>query len=135
MHLFLLNHGPNLISLWTNCYNGISGPGTEDYLISAADWTEIGTKTFAASVTLPQAFTRPLPNFSTDRRFFNAESWAFWLQYVGQVVLCGRLADKYYEHYLEFVHILKTLLALSSTIKQIEDLRHRVASYLERFEE
>ncbi|KAF8592922.1 hypothetical protein BDV93DRAFT_567159 [Ceratobasidium sp. AG-I] len=135
MHLFLLNHGPNLVSLWTDWYDGISGPGLEDYLISADDWADIGRETFVASVTLPDTFTRPLPNIATDRRLFNAESWSFWFQYIGPVVLRGRLADKYYEHDLEFVYILKTLLALSSTTQIVEDLKRCVAGYVERFEE
>lgn len=135
MHLFLLNHGPNLVSLWTDRYDGISGPASEDYLISAGDWAEIGRETFTASATLPSTFIQPLPNIATDRRLFNAESWAFWFQYIGPVVLRNRLAEKYYNHYLEFVYILKTLLALSSTIAIVEDLRRRVAGYVERFEE
>ncbi|KAB5589425.1 hypothetical protein CTheo_7136 [Ceratobasidium theobromae] len=45
MHLFLISHGPGLVSLWTYSYSGISGPGSGDYLISTADWAQIGHET------------------------------------------------------------------------------------------
>ncbi|KAG8739188.1 hypothetical protein FRC10_006052, partial [Ceratobasidium sp. 414] len=135
MHLFLLNHGPNLVSLWTGKYDGIVDSGTENYMISTADWAEIGQEMAAASHTIPSAFTRLLPNIATERRLYNAESWSFWFQHIGPVVLKGQPARKYFDHYMEFVWILKTLLALSATTQQIEELRTRVVRYVEQFEE
>jgi hypothetical protein len=135
MHLFLINHGPNLVSLWTGKYDGINDPGSENYLISARDWAEIGRETYSASRIIPSAFTRPLPNIATDRKLYNAEAWSFWFQYIGPVVLRGRLAQKYYAHYLEFVHILKALLALTITVEKIEQLQEQVVGYVQRFEE
>lgn len=80
MHLFLINHGPNLISLWIGKYDGLNGPGSENHMISPATWSEIGRETFLSSRTIPAAFTRALPNIATDWRLYNAESWSFWLQ-------------------------------------------------------
>jgi hypothetical protein len=41
MHLFLINHGPELVALWTNKYKGISDEGMGNYFISQADWVAI----------------------------------------------------------------------------------------------
>jgi hypothetical protein len=135
MHLFLLNHGPNLVFLWTGRYDGVDGPGCENYLISGSDWADIGRETYAASRTIPSAFIRPLPNIATDRKLYNAEAWSFWFQYIGPIVLHGRLAEKYYNHYMDFVAILKTLLALSITVEGVQQLQEQVVKYVEQFEE
>lgn len=134
-HLFLLSHGPNMVALWTGKFDGISGPGSENYIISAADWAEIGRESFAASQSIPSAFIRPLPNIATSIKLYNAESWSFWLQFIGPVVLHGRLPDKYYNLYLDFVWIPKTLLAFSITLETLDELRNRIISYVQRFEE
>jgi hypothetical protein len=109
--------------------------GMEDYMIPAADWAEIGCETFLASQTIPAAFTWVLPNIAMDCWFYNAEPWAFWLQFISPVVLNGQLPKKFYTHYMDLVWILKTLLALSITSQQIKELQKRVVHYVEQFEE
>jgi hypothetical protein len=135
MHLFLINHGPNLVSLWTNSFSGILDPGSCDYLISPADWTQIGLETEAATKLIPASFTRPLPNIRTNWSLYCAESWSFWLIYIGPIVLRGRLSQKYYDHYLELVSILKCLLELTNTVERIKELKTQIIGYVERFEE
>ncbi|QRV77209.1 Transposase family tnp2 [Ceratobasidium sp. AG-Ba] len=135
LHLFLLNHGPNLVDLWTGSYKNINDAGCEDYLISKRDWAAIGRETEAANQWLPTAFTRKLPNIQTSPNLYCGESWSFWLIYVGPIVLYGRLPDKYYRHYMEYVNILKCLLEFENTTARIEQLRVEIAGYVERFEE
>ncbi|QRW26138.1 Transposase family Tnp2 protein [Rhizoctonia solani] len=135
LHLFLLNHGRELISLWTGSCHSIDDSGNEDYLISADDWAAIGLETKEASKTLPAAFIRPLPNIQTSQAVFCGETWAFWLVFIGPVVLRGRLAKKYYEHYLELVEIMKCLTSVTNTTAQIEQLRDKIAHYVKGFEE
>ncbi|CAE6429791.1 unnamed protein product [Rhizoctonia solani] len=64
---------------------------------------------------------------------YTAESWSFWLVYIGPVVLRGRLPQKYYDHYLELVCILKCLLNLENTTRRIEELREEIIEYVETF--
>jgi hypothetical protein len=51
MHLFLLNHGPDLISIWIGTHTA----GLEAILLHA-DWVKIGVETEAATNLLPAAF-------------------------------------------------------------------------------
>ncbi|QRV73589.1 Transposase family tnp2 [Ceratobasidium sp. AG-Ba] len=135
LHLWLLNHGPNLVSLWSGKHPGIANSGCEDYLISPADWAEIGRETEQATNSIPSAFSRSLPNIQTSPHLYCGESWSFWLIYVGPAVLRGRLKKKYYEHYLELVSILKCLLDYNNTTERIKQLRGEIAGYVVRFEE
>jgi hypothetical protein len=66
MHLFLLNHGPQLVSHWTGTFPGISDEGFDSYFISAEDWVAIGNKTEAVSYLIPAIFIRPIPNIQTS---------------------------------------------------------------------
>ncbi|QRW03842.1 Transposase family tnp2 [Ceratobasidium sp. AG-Ba] len=92
---------------------------------SLRDWAEIGRETEAASASIPSYFTRPLPNINTQRRLYCGESWAFWLLYIGPIVLRNRLADKYYNHFLELVSIVKCLIQFENSTERIEQLRGR----------
>lgn len=132
LHLFLLNHGPQLVSLWAGTY--VLGED-DKYTLSAEVWIAIGLETFAASRTLPAAFGRPLPNIATSWGLYCGKSWCFWLVYIGPIVLRGRLPEKYYNHYMELVAILKCLLLASNTTARIEQLRHEIIHYVEKFEE
>ncbi|KAF8757272.1 Transposase family tnp2 [Rhizoctonia solani] len=72
LHLFLLNHGRELISLWTGSCHGIDDSGDKDYLISADDWAAIGLETEEASKHyLPHSFD-PCLTFRLAKRFFAA---------------------------------------------------------------
>ncbi|KEP45465.1 transposase family Tnp2 protein, partial [Rhizoctonia solani 123E] len=132
LHLFLLNHGPELVSLWAGTYQL---GDNDEYVLIADDWTTIGLETVEASKTLPALFIRPLPNIATCWRLYCGESWCFWLVYIGPIVLRGRLPKKYYDHYMELVNILKCLLSLSNTTARIGQLRHEIIHYVETFEE
>ncbi|KAG9121451.1 hypothetical protein FRC07_002590 [Ceratobasidium sp. 392] len=134
MHLFLLNHGPNLILLWKNKYDGINGAGRENYIIKPQVWAEIGRETEAANRSIPATFIRPLPNIQTSQHHYTAESWSFWFIYIAPIVLLGHLPKKYYDHFLELVSIMKCLLELTNTTERINQLRVEIAGYVERFE-
>lgn len=132
LHLFLLNHGPDLVSLWAGTYK----LGEDDEWVLATEvWILIGLETEEASKYLPAKFTRLLPNIATSWKLYCGESWCFWLVYIGPVVLRGRLPKKYYDHYIEFVNILKCLLSVTNTTSRIEQLREEIIHYVEKFEQ
>ncbi|KAF8750347.1 Transposase family tnp2 [Rhizoctonia solani] len=136
MHLFLLNHGPDLVSLWTGTYKGLGmDAGTGTFILPFLEWCKVGHETEAATKTIAASIIRPFPNIQTHIKCYIAEHWAFWLIYIGPVVLRGRLPKKYYNHYLELVDIMKCLLSINNTTAQIEALREKIAAYVERFKE
>ncbi|KAB5587951.1 Transposase family Tnp2 protein [Ceratobasidium theobromae] len=132
LHLFLLNHRPELVELWA----GTKGPNnTSDYILTSQAWATIGHETEETSKTIPAAFVRPLPNIATCWASYCGESWCFWLVYIGPIVLRGRLLEKYYNHYMELVKIIKCLLLVTNTTARIEQLRHEIVRYVEKYEE
>ncbi|QRW09568.1 Transposase family tnp2 [Ceratobasidium sp. AG-Ba] len=135
LHLFLLNHIPDLITLWIGKHPTVKTAGCEDYLISTADWEAIGRETEAATKHIPSFFTRKLRNIQSEWRLYCGESWSFWVLYIGPVVLRERLPRKYYKHFMELVSIIKCLIQFENTTKRIKQLRTEIAGYVERYEE
>jgi hypothetical protein len=130
--LFLLNCGPQLVSLWAGTY--VLGED-DKYTLSAKVWIAIGQETFVASRTLPAAFGGLLPNIATSWGLYCGESWCFWLVSIGPILLCGQLPKKYYNHYMELMAIIKCLPLASNTTARIEQLQHEIIHYVEKFEE
>ncbi|KAG9127551.1 hypothetical protein FRC07_012429 [Ceratobasidium sp. 392] len=135
LHLFLLNHVPDLITLWIGGHPLIPDAGCEHYLISKVDWVAIGRETEAATNLVPSLFCRRLPNIRTEWRLFCGESWSFWVLYIGPIVLRNRLPKKYYDHFLELVAVIKCLTQYENITERIEQLRLGIAGYVERYEE
>ncbi|QRV73327.1 Transposase family tnp2 [Ceratobasidium sp. AG-Ba] len=135
LHLFLLNHVPDLITLWIGKHPSVTTAGCENYLISKADWEAIGRETEAATKLIPSYFSRKLPNIQIEWRLFCGESWSFWVLYIGPIVLRERLGKKYYNHFMELVSIIKCLIQFENTTERIEQLRTEIAGYVERYEE
>ncbi|QRV80956.1 Transposase family tnp2 [Ceratobasidium sp. AG-Ba] len=135
LHLFLLNHLKDLVALWSGNDAAVPDDGCENYRISSADWEAIGRESEAATASIPSYFTRPLGNIKTQPWLYCGESWAFWLLYIGPIVLRNRLASKYYKHFMELVSIVKCLIQFENSTERIERLREEIAGYVERYEE
>ncbi|KAL5634296.1 hypothetical protein ACGC1H_006190 [Rhizoctonia solani] len=136
LHLFLLNHGKALFSLWSGKLEGLEGlEGPLDFVLPVNDLIAIGNETEGSTRLFPAQFTRAMPNIYTSTAAFCGETWCTWLVYIGPAVMRGRLPKKYYDHYLELVDILKCLLLVTNTRARIEQLKLDVAHYVEQFEE
>jgi hypothetical protein len=88
MHLFVGNHGENLVTLWQGRYKGLD-EGRESYRIPDVTWERIGRETASAFKTIPFAFGHPTPDIWTERYNFTAEDWSFWFVFITPHVLKG----------------------------------------------
>jgi hypothetical protein len=104
-------------------------------VLSVNDLIAIGRETEDSTRWFPARFTRAMPNIYTCTTAFCGETWCTWLVHVGPAVLRSRLAQKYYDLYLELVDILKCLLLVTNTRARIEQLKLDVAHYVQGFEE
>ncbi|QRV91989.1 Transposase family tnp2 [Ceratobasidium sp. AG-Ba] len=118
LHLFLLNHIPDLITLWIGKHSTVKTAGCEDYLISTADWEAIGRETEAATKHIPSFFYSKITKYSKRvapllRRILVFLGTLYW-------PYCpSRAATKEFEN----------------TTKRIKQLRTEIAGYVERYEE
>lgn len=106
MHLFLENHGKNLVALWTGWYKNMD-EGKELYVFPSTVWDVIGKETVMAGSTIPSLFGHRTPNIATEQYIFTAEDWGFWFVEIAPHVLKHRFPkEKFYQHFMKFNHIL-----------------------------
>ncbi|KAI9068860.1 hypothetical protein FKP32DRAFT_114346 [Trametes sanguinea] len=137
MHLFCENNVPNLVSLWMGRFKTLGDDeGSGCYIISDNVWAEIAAETTAAMQDIPSAFVSLVPDLINGRESFTAEIWAFWFMYLAPTLLYGRFADdKYYDHMMDLIAIMKKTLQFEITRIELEDLRQDIIRWVERYEE
>ncbi|KAG1790482.1 uncharacterized protein HD556DRAFT_1242180 [Suillus plorans] len=135
MHLIWENTVKNLILLWMGEFKGIN-TGCESYELGLEVWKAIGKATAASGGTLPSAYCARPPNPVTERSACTADSWSFWTQYLGPVLLRQKFSKaKYYKHFVKLVKILRVCLQFEHSAQDIEDLRVGFESWVKEFKE
>jgi len=134
MHQFLENIVKTLLSLWMGDFKDFNSDG-EAYVIPDHIWQQIGDETAAAVKNIPAAFCRVLGNIHNDRSSFTAESYSFWFIYIAPILLHGRFQhNKYYDHFLNLVKIMKTTLQFSVTHDEVDELEESLICWVMTYE-
>lgn len=79
MHLFFKNNAENQIKIWKGSFKPALDELGGDYILSKHTWDIIGEEVAAANETIPSAFSRVIPNISTNFHEWTAESLSFWV--------------------------------------------------------
>lgn len=136
MHLFCENIIPNLVDLWMGRFKSFPDEGTGSYEIPCAIWVKIAQETVEAVKDIPSAFVSAIPDLIKGRESWTAEIWAFWFMYVAPIVLRNRFQDdKYYVHMCDLITIMDITLQFEITRAELEDLRDRIITWVETYEE
>ena len=86
MHLIFKKVMKNLILLWTGKFKGLD-QGTGQYHLMPKVWKAIGTTNAASASMIPSAFGAQPPNVCHDKMACTADTWSFWMLYLGPVLL------------------------------------------------
>jgi hypothetical protein len=134
MHLIYENLIKNMVLLWTGAFKDLD-EGTEDYRLQPAIWEAIGKATAASGKTIPLAFGARPKNVAEDKSASTADSWSFWILYIGPVLLQRKFKnEKYYNHFVELVKLINLCLQFEITRSQVDEIRRGFASWVEDFE-
>ncbi|KAG2045323.1 hypothetical protein BDR03DRAFT_930275 [Suillus americanus] len=122
MHIIWENTVKNLVLLWTGGFKGID-TGRESYELGLEVWEAICKAMAGLGGTLPVVYcTRP-PNLITERSACTADTWSFWTQYLGPVLLHQKFSKaKYYKQFVKLVKMLHVCLQFKHTSQDVEDL-------------
>ena len=106
MHLIFENVIKNLVLLWAGKFKGLD-EGNGSYQLHPKVWEAIGAATAASGSSIPLAFDAQPPNVADDRCATTADTWSFWMLYLGPVLLSHRFQnDVYFNHFIELVKLL-----------------------------
>jgi len=86
MHLIFKNLIPNLINHYTGNFKDLNC-GHESYELGADVWSAICEAGAASGKTVPSSFGARMPNIEKQRSSMTADSWSFWVQYIGPILL------------------------------------------------
>ncbi|KAJ6592451.1 hypothetical protein B0H19DRAFT_1204792 [Mycena capillaripes] len=134
MHLIFENVIKNLVLLWTGNYKGLD-EGTGDYEIHTSVWEAIGAATAAGGSTIPTAFGARPPDIIKDRTACTAETWSFWLLYLGPALLHNKFTRRvYYDHFINFVKLIHLCLQFKYSKGDIAQIRTGFAQWVQQYE-
>jgi hypothetical protein len=123
MHLIFENVLKALVLHWTGNFKGLDS-GTEDYTLQPKVWEAIGKATAESGSTIPSAFGARPPNIADDKTSTTADSWSFWMLYLGPILLCRRFAkEEYFTHFVELSKLVHLCLKFELSRSEIDEIR------------
>jgi hypothetical protein len=135
MHLIFENVIKNLVLLWTGNFKGLD-EGSGSYEFNPKVWEAIGAATAASGSSIPLAFGARPPNVADDKSATTADTWSFWLLYLGPVLLSRRFRNQvYFNHFIELAKLIHTCLQFEITMDEVSTLRVGFEMWVEKYEE
>jgi hypothetical protein len=135
MHLIFENVIKNLVLLWTGKFKGLD-EGNGSYEFHPKVWEAIGAATAASGSSIPLAFGARPPNVADDKSATTADTWSFWMLYLGPVLLSRRFRNQiYFNHFIELVKLIRTCLQFEITMDEISGLRVGFEKWVEKYEQ
>ena len=135
MHLIFENVMKNLILLWTGQFKGLD-EGTGQYHLMPKVWEAIGTATAASGSEIPSSFGARPPNVCDDKMACTADTWSFWMLYLGPVLLSKRFQRRvYFDHFIELVKLIHICLQFIISVTEISTLREGFQNWVLKYEQ
>jgi hypothetical protein len=86
-------------------------------------WEAIGTATAASGSIIPSAFGAQPPNVCNNKMACTADTWSFWMLYLGPVLLSkGFQRQVYFNHFIELVKLIRTCIQFKISTTEISTL-------------
>lgn len=134
MHLIFENVIKNLVLLWTGHFKDLD-EGTGSYELNKGVWEAIGAATAASGSTIPLAFGARPNNVADDKQAGTADTWSFWLLYLGPVLLARKFENRaYYDHFIQFVKLIHICLQFEISKDDLKMLRSGFQEWVEKYE-
>lgn len=133
MHLIFENLVPNLLQHYTGDFKGLD-TGTETYELPKGVWEAIGDAAAWSGDTIPSSFGARMPNIFTERSSMMAETWSFWITYLGPILLRDRFSDVvYYNHFLKLSHIVRLCMSYEMKRSDIHLIRSGFIEWVQEY--
>ncbi|TFK62580.1 hypothetical protein BDN72DRAFT_776911 [Pluteus cervinus] len=135
MHLIFENVLKNLVLLWTGKYKNLN-EGSGAYQLPKKVWDAIGAATAALGSSIPGAFGARPPNVAEAGSASTADTWCFWLCYLGPILLSQRFKRRiYFKHFVDLAQLIHICLQFEITATEIQKLRIGFAKWVEKYEQ
>jgi hypothetical protein len=134
MHLIFEDVLQNLILLWTSDFKGLN-EGSGSYQFEPKVWEAIGKATADSGETIASCFGARPPNVENDRGSCTADSWSFWMLYIGPVLLRRRFRKNiYYKHFIYLVKLVNVCLQFEYSKDDMEAIHNGFVKWVKEYE-
>jgi hypothetical protein len=135
MHLMWENVFKNLLLLWTGDFKDVD-EGNGSYKFAEGVWDAIGEATSHSASFIPGAFGSRQPNIASEKYATTAETNAFWMSYLGPVLLARKFQrEVYYKHFVELVKLVNLCVRFELPSSQVAVIREGFKEWVMKFEE
>lgn len=138
MHVLFENLMKQLLGLWKGTYKAtmMTGDPTidKDYVLSEHQWDLIDREV-AQSTKLVPAQMAPSLTSVTERGYWNADSYAYFLMYLGPIVMKNRLPLRYYRHFVDLSELVQLTTQMEITSAGLERIESGFMGWVQQFEQ
>ena len=135
MHVAWENIVPTITTLWSDDYKGLD-EGNQKYRIEKAAWKEVGSRSAAASSTIPSTYGPRIPDISEKGSYMTADMWSFWTQFLAPILLRDSFKDsKCYEHFIGLAHLFSICLQREISTAEIDVLQSGFVDWVKGYDQ
>lgn len=139
MHVLFENVMPQLLLCWRGKYkNEKDDKGKEQadqrgFVLSDAAWEELKSEVAASNTMVPSQFA-PYVNPIDRKSYWTAETYSYFMMFLGPIVMKDRLPSAYYRHFVELSEITKVLVKIDMKRTEADMLTGRLIKWVKDFE-
>jgi hypothetical protein len=139
MHALYENIMPQLLSLWQGTYKTGQILGSDKakhqdaFVLPKGVWATIAKEIASSNHTTP-AQTAPRVGDITKKSFWTAETYSYFLMFLGPVILKGRLPAPYYAHFILLSEIAKRVTSQEICLQELPVLHRKIVTWVKAFE-
>jgi hypothetical protein len=136
MHLIYENIASYIFQHWRGNFfkKGLNDQNNGDYVLSNAQWNEIGNEMHSIRKMIPTYLGRPPRNIVLYHNGYKAEEWAAWITMYSLPLLKGRMQERHYQGWAYFVKAVCLCKKLTLTDQELNNIRLLFRSFYDYYE-
>jgi hypothetical protein len=137
MHVFYENIMKAMLGLWQGTYKAAMMTGRdeldEDYVVPERQWQLIDEEV-AESTKLVPAQMAPSISSVSERGYWNADTYAYFMMHLGPIVMKNRLPARYYNHFVDLADLVQLSTRIEITETEVRRIELGFVSWVQEFE-
>jgi hypothetical protein len=135
MHILFENIIKQLLGMWDGSPVTRRGRSKQEpWVVSVADWDSISDDIVHSGKWIPTSIARNINVPLDNRSSWTAQTWSFFLMYLGPILLQGRLPNPYYRHFVQLSAIARSLTRVVIPRTDVAALHRQLGEWVRSFE-
>jgi hypothetical protein len=106
----------------------------EDYVLSDHQWGLIDAEVAQSTKLIPAQMAPSLSSVS-ERGYWNADTYAYFMMYLGPIVMKNRLPSRYYRHFVDLAELVQLTTHMEISAASLAKIEAGFVTWVKQFEE